>query len=101
MTKKQVLKRPFPIREYDALGVLAEADATAAKIQAATHLPAGGRHASRALERLRAFGHVSRHASERNGPGRPEYVYSLTCKGAKRLEWLDSHKYVSPLATTG
>jgi predicted transcriptional regulator len=91
---KQVKSKPFPIREYEALGILAEADATAIEIQSGMNQPAGGRHSFRALERLRAFGHVSRKAPKKEGPGRREYVYSITKKGAKRLEWLGANRDV-------
>lgn len=87
--------RPFPIREYEALVRLVESDATAAEIQADVSLPRGGRHAARALERLRAFGHVRRQIVPREGVGRREYQYGITKKGAKRLEWMEEHKPVT------
>ncbi len=93
--KKMKKVRPFPIREYEALGILAESDATAAEIQAEAKLPEGGRHAARALERLRAFGHVRRQVVPREGVGRREYQYGITKKGAKRLEWMEEHKPVT------
>ena len=113
-TKKN--PRPFPVREYDALRVLGGAGsaagkmsggkpaepggATAADIQSATGLPAGGRHAARALERLRAFGHVRRKAIPREGVGRREYEYTLTKKGKKRLEWMKGQNGASRGSTS-
>lgn len=86
-------KKPFPEREYQALNMLSKATETmtALELQAAAGLNLARRNMARALERLRAFGHVAAELPKERPSGRPPWGYWITKKGKKRLKWLSEH----------
>ena len=88
--KKQ---RPFPHREYEVLQILnSQGMRSVLDIQAElVGADPEGRHAFRALERLRAFGHVARKKTHSGERGRPEFQYRITTKGEDRLVWMADH----------